>query len=72
LAAPNNPLHGELRGVHLLDISPTLLDLGGHDRPESMQGTSLLEGQEVASVNRLSPGDDEEIIRRQLSGLGYI
>ena len=41
LAAPNLPLRGEVEGMRLLDIAPTLLDLAGHPIPESMQGSSL-------------------------------
>jgi len=42
LAAPNLPVRGEMEGMHLLDIAPTLLDLAGIETPESMQGCSLL------------------------------
>jgi predicted AlkP superfamily phosphohydrolase/phosphomutase len=42
LNAPNMPLRGEVEGVHLLDIAPTLLDLAGVPVPEAMQGRSLL------------------------------
>ena len=41
LAAPNLPLRGEVEGMHLLDIAPTLLELGGHAVPDSMQGRPL-------------------------------
>jgi len=41
LASPNLPLRGEVEGMRLLDIAPTLLDLAGHAVPESMQGSSL-------------------------------
>jgi predicted AlkP superfamily phosphohydrolase/phosphomutase len=43
LAAPHCHLRGELTGVHLLDIAPTLADLAGWERPASFQGRSLLE-----------------------------
>ena len=33
LASSNNPLQGEVDGAHLLDIAPTLLELGGYDVP---------------------------------------
>ena len=33
LAASNNPLQGEIKGAHLLDIAPTLLDLAGYEIP---------------------------------------
>ncbi|HEX3738930.1 MAG TPA: alkaline phosphatase family protein [Terriglobales bacterium] len=43
LTAPNCPLRGEYEGARLLDIAPTLLDLGGYEIPESMQGRSLMD-----------------------------
>ena len=42
LASPNLPVRGEVEGLHLLDIAPSLLDLAGLETPESMQGCSLL------------------------------
>lgn len=73
LASPNNPLLGEVEGAHLLDISPTLLELGGYDIPNTMQGQSLIAGKalEVLASGNLSERE-EEIIRERLSGLGYI
>jgi predicted AlkP superfamily phosphohydrolase/phosphomutase len=44
LNAPNCPLRGECQGARLLDIAPTLLDLGGYEIPETMQGRSLVAG----------------------------
>ncbi|HEY3418005.1 MAG TPA: alkaline phosphatase family protein, partial [Armatimonadota bacterium] len=44
LAAPNSPLHGELQRVHLLDIAPTLLELGGYEPLPDAQGRSLVDG----------------------------
>jgi predicted AlkP superfamily phosphohydrolase/phosphomutase len=41
LAAPHSRLSGELQGAHLLDIAPTLLELGGYDVPPAMQGKTL-------------------------------
>ncbi len=43
LTAPNCPLRGEYEGARLLDIAPTLLDLGGYEIPETMQGRSLMD-----------------------------
>ena len=62
LASANNPLHGELAGAHLLDIAPTLLELGGYDVPTSMQGRSLVAGHAVGSLSPHSFGD-EELVR---------
>jgi predicted AlkP superfamily phosphohydrolase/phosphomutase len=73
LASPNNPLRGEVEGAHLLNIAPTLLEMGGYDLPRSMQGTSMISGVELAAVSSNGfAGTEEEIIRERLSGLGYI
>lgn len=73
LAAPNVPPLGELIGARLLDIAPTLMEVGGHDIPESFQGRSLFGGslRRCAAEGALS-GTGEEILRRRLAGLGYI
>jgi predicted AlkP superfamily phosphohydrolase/phosphomutase len=73
LAASNNPLQGELDGAHIMDMAPTLLELGGFDIPSSMQGKSLVAGRSLSTVpdGGLS-ADQEAIIRDRLSGLGYI
>jgi predicted AlkP superfamily phosphohydrolase/phosphomutase len=72
LAASNSPLQGEVLNAHLLDIAPTLMELGGYDIPATMQGRSLVAGQSPTNhSNDLTP-DDETIVRERLSGLGYI
>jgi len=73
LAASNNPLEGQVEGAHLLDIAPTLLELGGYDVPDTMQGESLMAGTASGAVTipDLS-ASEEEILRERLSGLGYI
>jgi hypothetical protein len=62
-----------VEGAHLLDVSPTLLELGGYDIPPSMQGRSLLGGSGTVRSDgpSVSPESEDEI-RRRLSGLGYI
>jgi len=73
LAAPDNPLRGEVGGAGLLDIAPTLLELGGYDVPASMQGKSLLAGRTLdAPAGEGFSADEEAIIRERLTGLGYI
>jgi predicted AlkP superfamily phosphohydrolase/phosphomutase len=73
LAAPRLAPRGEFAGAALLDMAPTLLELGGYDRPPGMQGRSL-----ASEVGSRPPEDagysdaDEEIVRDRLSGLGYI
>jgi predicted AlkP superfamily phosphohydrolase/phosphomutase len=73
LAGANNPLSGEVQGARLLDIAPTLLELGGYDVPSSMQGRSLAAGHQpdAAGIDGLS-SSEEEILRERLSGLGYV
>ncbi len=73
LAASNSPLQGEITGAHLLDIAPTLMDLGGYEIPPSMQGRSLVAGRRFEEAkDRDYSSDDETIVRERLSGLGYI
>ena len=42
LSSPKLAQRGEIEGMHLLDIAPTLLDLADQPAPASMQGRSLL------------------------------
>jgi arylsulfatase A-like enzyme len=73
LAAPNNPLDGEIEVTRLIDIAPTLLKLGGYEIPGSMQGKSLLSDWALESSTETGlTADEEEILRERLSGLGYI
>jgi predicted AlkP superfamily phosphohydrolase/phosphomutase len=72
LAAPGLPITGEIAGAQILDIAPTLLELGGHDIPNSMQGRSLLDGSVARTGDPGFSADGEAIIRERLSGLGYI
>jgi predicted AlkP superfamily phosphohydrolase/phosphomutase len=72
LAASNNPLSGEIDGAHLLDMAPTLLELGGYDIPSSMQGKSLVAGKSLEGDGSAISSDEEELLRQRLSGLGYI
>lgn len=73
LAVPGGPSHGEIEGAHLLDVAPTLLELGGYDIPPSMQGRTLVsENGSSEDAERPVSRRDEEEIKRRLSGLGYI
>ena len=72
LASPNNPLQGEIEDVSLLDMAPTLLEMGGYDIPDFMQGKSLVAGKMLGAANDASDASDEEAIRKRLRGLGYI
>ncbi len=47
LTAPEMKIHGEVEGMHLLDIAPTLLDIMGFPPGAAMQGKSLLARKSV-------------------------
>ena len=42
LSAPGLPVRGEVEGMRILDVAPTLMDLLGRPVPATMQGESLL------------------------------
>ena len=73
LAAPGTPMEGEVEGVHLLHVAPTLLELAGYDVPASMTATppAVPEMVGVPVLGDLSVAD-EQLVRERLSGLGYI
>lgn len=70
LAGPNVPPLGAVEGAHLLNVAPTLLELGGYDVPASMQGRPLLEAGAASAAAYSADGERE--VRDRLSGLGYI
>ncbi|HJU87092.1 MAG TPA: alkaline phosphatase family protein [Gemmatimonadota bacterium] len=72
LAGPGVGHRGEIQGARLLDIAPTLLPLGGYDVPEGMQGRSLLTGEAPGPDGPDVTEEAEAVIRRRLSGLGYL
>jgi predicted AlkP superfamily phosphohydrolase/phosphomutase len=72
LAGANIPPLGELRGAHLLDMAPTLMEVGGYGIPETFQGKSLFAGSLADTEGAALSSEAEEIIRQRLSGLGYI
>ena len=64
LASSNNPLQGEIQGARLLDIAPTLLELGGYDLLPTMQGRSLVAGLEASqSTSSGYSAAEEEVVR---------
>jgi hypothetical protein len=73
IAAPNNPVRGEMKNLHLFDIAPTVLQLAGYTLPPNLPGKSLVEdlGLDDFSSTELSE-EEEAILRERLSGLGYI
>lgn len=52
LSSPAGAAEGEVEDVHLLDLAPTLLELGGYDIPPTMQGRSFAAGQRTAVSSR--------------------
>jgi predicted AlkP superfamily phosphohydrolase/phosphomutase len=72
LAPPNGTGQGQVEGVHLLDIAPTLLELGGYDRPSSMRRPSFATARENRPRNGDDAAQDEATLRDRLSGLGYV
>src|SRR5262249_5968265 len=72
-AAPGLGARGQVERAHILDIAPTLLELGGYDRPQSMRGQSLSTGSVVAGPTGAGyNAQDEATVRDRLSGLGYL
>jgi predicted AlkP superfamily phosphohydrolase/phosphomutase len=72
LAAPGCSWAGEMEGADLLDVAPTLLELGGYDPLPDMQGKSLLHEPCRRPPEAVVSAQETEIIRQRLSGLGYI
>jgi predicted AlkP superfamily phosphohydrolase/phosphomutase len=74
LASPAIAPGGQIDGIHLLDIAPTLLELNGHAVPATMQGASIVAA--IRAMTCASECDclasDVDLIRERLSGLGYI
>lgn len=72
LAAPGVAPAGEAEGMHLLDVAPTLLTLGGFEIPPGMQGRSRVGEVEADPADAAAAERDRETIRDRLSGLGYL
>lgn len=73
LAGPRVPARGEVEGAHLLDVAPSLLDLGGYDIPPSMRDVrGITPGPAALDDSSGYTEDGEALVRERLSGLGYI
>lgn len=68
MSGPGIPLMGELEGLDLLDIAPTILSIMGVEVPEDMEGRVIIERKE----ERVYSEEDEREIRERLSRLGYL
>ena len=71
LAGSNVPSLGEIEGAHLLDIAPTLLELGGFDVPSTMRSRTPFTGL-AEPVGAGVSADGEATIHERLSALGYV
>lgn len=73
LASSQLPAFGEIEGVRVPDVAPTLLELAGLPPLPDAVGRNFLEGREptdpAAGPTDL---DDDELLRDRLRGLGYI
>jgi predicted AlkP superfamily phosphohydrolase/phosphomutase len=72
LTSTHSTAQGPVEGAHLLDIAPTLLELGGYDRTPSMRSPLFAAGREPTSREGDDAGRDETTVRDRLSGLGYL
>jgi predicted AlkP superfamily phosphohydrolase/phosphomutase len=73
LASPHLPPMGEVEDARLLDIAPTLLELGGYPPLPGAGGKSLVAGRgEGPGGGADAAIDDDELVRERLRGLGYI
>jgi predicted AlkP superfamily phosphohydrolase/phosphomutase len=81
LAGPGVPGGGWTEGARLLDLAPTLLELGGYDIASSMSGKVLLNGGSSPGPRGEGGGlelletdarDGEALVRERLKGLGYL
>ena len=75
LAGPPVGFRGEITGLRLLDVAPTLLNLAGYEIPPGMQGRVLpvaAGSGESGSGPEAYSAEDEREIHERLKGLGYI
>ncbi len=68
MSGPGVPNLGELKGLDLLDVAPTVLSLLGVEVPADMEGKVVLEGRE----EKVYSEEDEREVRERLSRLGYL
>jgi predicted AlkP superfamily phosphohydrolase/phosphomutase len=72
LAGPGVPALGEIPGVHVLDLAPTLLRLAGLEVPEGLRSASALATALGSSTTVADADEFESLVRDRLSGLGYV
>ncbi len=71
LAGGGVPELGEVNGARLLDIAPTLLELGGYDVPTTLRDRAAWTPVNTAVEAGYSL-DGEALVRERLAGLGYL
>jgi len=63
---------GELKGISLLNIAPTIMDIQKLEPPTEMEGSSILSIlKEPGFYSQSNKSDDEEVVRSRLEALGY-
>lgn len=74
LAGSQLPAFGEIDGVRVVDVAPTLLELAGLPPLPEVAGRNFLEGREPTGPagGPAEQDDDDELVRDRLRGLGYI
>lgn len=73
LAGPTVTGRGGVQGADLLNVAPTLLEIGGYDVPTSMRERTPIQtpgSARVESEGYTAAG--EAIVRERLSEIGYI
>ena len=73
LASPALAPIGELKDARVIDVAPTLLQLGGRPPLPDAHGRSLVAGRDSQPPTDAGAAvDDDELVRERLRGLGYI
>lgn len=67
VSGPCIPKEGEIKGISLRNVAPTVLDILGLPIPENMEGPSILS----IVGKRVVTSKEEEIVSSRLEALGY-
>ena len=72
LAGPRVAARGEVEGAHLLDVAPTLLEIGGYDIPSNIRDRAPIRSDGPTPPAEGYTPAGEDAVRERLRGLGYI